>query len=69
MGLLALIFGILGGFCMALGIITAAELMPLLGKAFTWTFWFMLAGILVLISIAFNTGSGGGVGGGEGSSW
>ena len=56
MGALAWIFGTLGGLCMVMGIITAAEVVPLLGPAFTWMFWFVLAVILFLASIAFAIG-------------
>jgi hypothetical protein len=59
MGMAALIFGLIGGLCAVLGIITAAELLPALGTEFTWTFWFMLSGIILLVSIAFAVGSGG----------
>ncbi len=53
---LAWVFGTLGGLCTVMGIITAAEVVPLLGSAFTWTFWLMLAAILFLASIAFAVG-------------
>ena len=56
MGALAWISGTLGGLCMVMGIITAAEVVPLLGSAFTWMFWFVLAVILFLASIAFAIG-------------
>ena len=56
MGALAWTFGTVGGLCMVMGIITAAEVVPLLGSAFTWTFWFMLAAILFLACIAFAVG-------------
>lgn len=56
MGALAWTFGTVGGLCMVMGIITAAEVVPLLGSAFTWTFWFMLATILFLTCIAFAVG-------------
>ncbi len=59
MGMGALLFGLIGGLCAVLGIITAAELLPALGTEFTWTFWFMLSGIMLLISIAFAAGSSG----------
>ena len=59
MGMAALLFGLIGGLCAVLGVITAAELLPALGTEFTWTFWFMLSGIMLLISIAFAVGSGG----------
>ena len=56
MGALAWTFGAVGGLCMVMGIITAAEVVPLLGSAFTWTFWFMLAVVLLLAGIAFAVG-------------
>jgi hypothetical protein len=56
MGVLAWIFGLLGGLCMVMGVVTAAEVVPLLGAEYTWTFWFMLSGVLLLICIAFITG-------------
>ena len=59
MGLLAWIFGFLGGLCTVMGIITAAKVVPLLGAAFTWTFWLVLSAILLLICIAFALGRGG----------
>ena len=42
-----------------MGIITAAEVVPLLGAAFTWTFWLMLSAILLLGCIASAMGCGG----------
>ncbi len=56
MGTLAWTFGAVGGLCMVMGIITATEVVPLLGSAFTWMFWFMLATILFLACIAFAIG-------------
>jgi hypothetical protein len=56
MGALAWTFGAVGGLCMVTGIITAAEVVPLLGSAFTWMFWFMLAAVLLLACIAFAVG-------------
>jgi hypothetical protein len=50
----ALIAGIIGGLCMAMGIVTAVEAIPLLGSELTWLFWFALSGILFLISIVFT---------------
>ena len=50
----AWIAGIIGGLCMAMGIVTAAEAIPLLSAEFTWLFWFALSGILLLISIIFT---------------
>ena len=51
MGLLAFILGILGGLSAVMGIITAAEVVPLIGTEFTWLFWFWVAGILFLAAI------------------
>jgi len=48
MGFLAFILGILGGLSAVMGIITAAEVIPLLGAEFTWMFWFVLAVILLV---------------------
>jgi hypothetical protein len=52
----AWIAGILGGLCMAMGIVTAAGAIPLslLSAEFTWLFWFALSGILLLASIVFT---------------
>ena len=52
MGIFALILGVLGGLCGAMGILTAVELVPSVHAEFTWLFWFWLAGILFLASIA-----------------
>ena len=52
MGIFALILGIIGGLCAVMGIITAAGAVPLLGAGFTWLFWFALAGVLLVASIA-----------------
>ncbi len=52
MGVLAFILGMLGGLSAVMGIITAAEVIPLLGTEFTWLFWFVLAVILFVASIA-----------------
>ena len=62
MGMLAWLVGTIGALGAVMGIITAAEVVPPLGTEFTWTFWFMLSSILVLLSIAFAVGSGGGGG-------
>lgn len=59
MGMLAWIFGILGGLCAVMGIITAAAAIPeFIGL--TWIFWMMLSAIFLLICIAFTVGSTGG---------
>ena len=61
MGTIAAIAGAIGGLCAVLGIITAAEVANLqLGDQFTWMFWFVLSAILILASIAFLVGRGGG---------
>ncbi len=60
MGLLAFIFGVIGGLCAVMGIITAAGVVSPLGAEFTWMFWFMLSAILLLITIACAVGRGGG---------
>ena len=52
MGVLAWVLGILGGLCTVMGIITAAEVISLLGAAFTPMFWLVLAGVLLLACIA-----------------
>ena len=64
MGLLAWIFGFLGGLTMLMGVFTALEAVPLLNEEFTWFFWFVLSALLLLICIAFATGRGEGGGGG-----
>lgn len=65
MGALACIFGILGGLCAVMGIITAVEVVPEAAMVpevagLTWLFWFVLSAILLLICIAFASGRGGG---------
>ncbi len=51
MGVLAWIFGIIGGLCAVMGIITAVGAIPEVA-ALTWMFWFVLSAILLLICIA-----------------
>lgn len=53
MGILAWIFGSLGGLCAVMGIVTAAEVAPSLGEGFTAMFWLTLGMVLLLVSIAF----------------
>lgn len=53
-----LIFGILGGICAVIGGLTAGGIIPLLSAELTWMFWFILGGVLLLGSIAFNTNQG-----------
>ncbi len=59
MGMAAWIFGILGGLCAVMGIITATEVVSEYA-GLTWMFWMVLSGILLLASIAFAVGQGGG---------
>ncbi|MDP6587572.1 MAG: hypothetical protein QF535_23200 [Anaerolineales bacterium] len=49
--LMAWIFGILGGLCAIMGIITAAGILPVLA-GFTAVFWMALAGVLLLVNVA-----------------
>ena len=51
MGLLALILGLLGGLCTIMGVVTAAEVMPLIAAEFTAIFWLGLAGVLFVAAI------------------
>ena len=55
MGILAWLFGLLGTLCAAMGIITATEVLPLLGEfpaGFTAMFWLALSAVLLLALIA-----------------
>ena len=56
MGAMAAIVGAVGGLCAVLGILTITEAVPAIGDQFTWTFWFMLATILLLGAIALAIG-------------
>jgi len=60
MGTTALIFGLIGGLCLAMGIVTALGIVPLFGAELTWFFWLVVSAILMLICIAFALGRGGG---------
>lgn len=51
MGVLALILGILGGLCLIVGVLTAAEVLSLVTVAFTAIFWLGLAGVLFVAAI------------------
>ena len=56
MAIAAWIFGILGGLCAVMGIITATEAVPLLATlpaGLTTMFWLALGTVLLLICIAF----------------
>ena len=59
MGMSAWIFGILGGLCAVMGILTATAVVSEFAEL-TWMFWLVLSGILLLASIAFTVGGGGG---------
>jgi len=50
-GILVLTFGILGGLCAVMGIITATAVIPEFAEL-TWMFWLVLSGVLLLASIA-----------------
>ena len=58
MGLTAVILGIIGTLCAAMGIVTAADVLAPIMPQFTWTFWFSLSGLLVLGAIAFSVSRG-----------
>lgn len=58
MGAMVAIIGAIGGLCAVIGIVTAAEIVPLIGAQFTWMFWFVLSAILLLASIALSFGRG-----------
>ena len=55
MGTAGMVFGVLGGIAAVLGGLTAGGVL-LLGSEFTWMFGFIVAGVLLLAAIAFNTG-------------
>ena len=56
MGITAAIIGAIGGLCAIMGIVTAAELIQPIMAEFTWMFWFVLAAVLLLGSIALAQG-------------
>ena len=58
MGLLALIFGFIGGLCAVVGITTAVGIIPQFGTELTWMFWLVVSAIMLLISIALAVGRG-----------
>jgi len=58
MGLLALVFGLLGGLIAVMGVIIAVEVIPAVADL-PYMFWLVLSAILLLICIAFNTGQRG----------
>jgi hypothetical protein len=60
MGAIAVMIGSIGGLAAVLGVLTATGIVEPLGQQFTWQFWFSLAAILLLGSIAFGVGRKGG---------
>jgi len=61
MGMLAWIFGFIGGLCAVVGITTAVKVTPQFGPELTWMFWLVVSAIMLLISIAFAVGRGEGL--------
>ena len=61
MGILAWVFGAIGGLCAVMGIITAVGVVPLFGSGLTAMFWLALSAVLLLITIAFTLVSAGSV--------
>jgi len=59
MGTLAWIVGFIGGLCMVMGLVTITEVAPSIGEQFTWTFWFFISAIFLLMAIAFGVGGAG----------
>ncbi len=57
MATLAWILASIGGLSAVMGIITAAEVIPLLGAEFTPMFWLTLGAVLLLASIAAAVGT------------
>jgi len=57
MGVLASIFGTIGGLCTVMGIIVAVKVLPEYA-GLSWMFWFVLAALLFLVTIVFNVGRG-----------
>jgi hypothetical protein len=58
MGISAIILGIIGTICAAMGVVTAARLIPLVMPEFTWIFWFMVSGLFILGAIALSVSRG-----------
>jgi hypothetical protein len=56
MGIAAVILGIVGTLCAAMGIVTAAAVIDPVMPEFTWIFWFALSGLFILGAIAFAVG-------------
>ncbi len=58
MGMLAWLFGSIGGLCAVMGIITALAMVPEYA-GLTWGFWLAISAILLLATIAFAIGARG----------
>ena len=58
MGLTAVMLGIIGTLCAAMGIVTAADVIAPIMPQFTWTFWLSVSGLFILGSIAFSVSRG-----------
>jgi membrane associated rhomboid family serine protease len=58
MGIAAAIVGAVGGLSAVMGILTILEVKLNIGDQFTWMFWLVLAGVLLLGSIALSVGKG-----------
>ena len=56
MGISAISLGIVGTLCAAMGIVTAATVIPPVMPEFTWAFWLSLSGLFILGAIAFAVG-------------
>ncbi len=67
MGIFAAILGIIGALCGVMGILDAADVLPSdMGlTTVSWSFWLMLAGVLLLGTIALLLGRTPGQGGGD----
>ena len=59
MGIVAWIFGALGGLSVVAGVVNAFGYMPPLGAEFTTMFWLTLSAILLLAAIALAVGRAG----------
>jgi len=59
MAIAAWVFGIIGGLCAVMGIITALDVVQQFGDELTWTFWLVVSAIMLLGSIAFAVGRSG----------
>jgi hypothetical protein len=58
MGIAAAIIGVLGGLSAVMGILTILEIELGIGSEFTWMFWLVLSGVLLLGSILLSLNKG-----------